>query len=216
MKVICLKANKLKYTCNAYLVLGSWNTLDDVNTLVDVGTDGSIIQEIEEINTGVGKTPVQQIVITHEHFDHAGGIREIKSWCDVKVYACKRFDGVDEILTDGQIIRMGDRDFEVIHVPEHSSDSICLYCREEGIFFSGDTPLRIMSSGGTYCREFTSVVERLTKLTITSIYSGHDKPVENNIGKMLDATLKNIKIGAVGAACSHPQSGIDGKVRIQD
>jgi glyoxylase-like metal-dependent hydrolase (beta-lactamase superfamily II) len=216
MKVTCLRANKLKYTCNAYLVLGSWNRLDDVNTLVDVGTDGSIMHEIERINTGVGKTPVQQIVITHEHFDHAGGIKEIKSWCDAKVYACKRFDGVDEILTYGQKIRMGDRDFEVIHVPEHSSDSICLYCREEGVLFSGDTPLRIMSPGGTYCREYTSVVERLTKLPITSIYSGHDIPVERNIGKMLDTTLKNIKMGAAGAVCSHAQDRTGGKVRIQD
>ena len=68
MKVICLKRNSMKYTCNAYLILGSWNSLQDTNTLIDVGIDASIINEIEKINTGVGKRPVEQIIITHEHF----------------------------------------------------------------------------------------------------------------------------------------------------
>jgi glyoxylase-like metal-dependent hydrolase (beta-lactamase superfamily II) len=141
----------------------------------------------------VGKTPVQQIIITHEHFDHAGGIKEIKSWCDAKVYAYKRFDGVDEVLKDGQVIRMGDQDFEAIYVPEHSSDSICLYCREDGVLFSGDTPLRIMSLGGTYHPEYVRIVERLKKLPFTAVYSGHDTPSRKGIGEMLDTTLKCIR-----------------------
>lgn len=105
MKVICLKRNSMKYTCNAYLILGSWNSLQDTNTLIDVGIDASIINEIEKINTGVGKRPVEQIIITHEHFDHAGGVKEVKSWCNAKIYAYKKFPGVDELLRDGQVLQ---------------------------------------------------------------------------------------------------------------
>jgi glyoxylase-like metal-dependent hydrolase (beta-lactamase superfamily II) len=193
MKVICLKGNSQKYTCNAYLVLGSWNTLEDTNTLVDVGTDASIIEEIEKINTGVGKRPVEQIILTHEHFDHAGGIKEIKQKYNPKIYAYKDFKGVDEVLRDGQIITMGDRQFEVIHTPAHSSDSLCLYCEQEKVFFSGDTPVRVMTVGGSYSEEFINALEKITRRNIQTIYSGHDKPIREKVRDMMVETLKNIK-----------------------
>ena len=198
MKVVCLRRNILHYTCNAYLVLGSWNTLDDVNTLIDVGIDGSVIAEIEKTGTGVGKTPVEQVVITHEHFDHAGGIKEMKSWCHAKIYAYKRFPGVDEVLRDGQTLRLGDRNFEVIHTPGHSSDSICLYCKEEGVLFSGDTPLRIMMGGGSYSDEFLGALERIAGYDIRTIYSGHDNPIREKAKDIVRTTLTNARNSAKG------------------
>ena len=193
MKVVCLKGNRLHYTCNAYLVLGSWNTLGDVNTLIDVGVDGSVIAEIEKTSTGVGKRPVEQVVITHEHFDHAGGVKEMKSWCHAKIYAYKKFPGVDEVLKDGQTLRLGDRDFEVIHTPGHSSDSICLYCKEEGTLFSGDTPLRIIAEGGSYSDGFMDALERISEYDIRTIYSGHDNPIRERAKDIVRTTLMNAK-----------------------
>jgi glyoxylase-like metal-dependent hydrolase (beta-lactamase superfamily II) len=193
MKVMCLKKSTMKYSCNAYLVLGTWSTLKDVNTLVDVGTDSAIIEEISKIYTGVGKKPVDQIIITHEHFDHAGGIMEIKSKYNAKVYAFKKFEGVDETLKDGQIIRIGDRDFEVIHTPGHSSDSICLYSAEDEVLFSGDTPLRICTPGGSYSSDFIKALERLMRYKIKTICSGHDSPVEIDVKDILNRTLVNVR-----------------------
>jgi glyoxylase-like metal-dependent hydrolase (beta-lactamase superfamily II) len=193
MKVICLRKNKLKYTCNAYLVLGNWSTLQDINTLVDVGTDSSIIKEISQIYTGVGKKPIEKIVVTHEHFDHAGGIKEIKSLYKAKVYAFKKFEGVDEVLMDGQIIRMGDRNFEVIHTPGHSSDSICLYSAEDEVLFSGDTPLRICTRGGSYSSDFIKALERLMRYKIKTICPGHDTPIDINVKDILNRTLANVR-----------------------
>lgn len=193
MKVVCCEGNNLKYTCKSYLVLGSWNSLQDINTLIDVGTDGSVIGEIEKINTGVGKRPVEQIIITHEHFDHAGGVKAMKSWCKAKVWAYKKFHGVDETLKDGQTLRMGDRQFEVIHMPGHSSDSICLYCREEEILFSGDAPLRIMTKGGSYSGDFIDALEKLMRCDITTIYPGHDKPIQGKVKDLIRTTLRNAK-----------------------
>ena len=75
MKVTLLKKNPNIYTCNAYLVRGNWNAISDVNTLIDIGTDSYIYEELQTISTGVGKRRVEQVILTHEHFDHASGLK---------------------------------------------------------------------------------------------------------------------------------------------
>ena len=77
MRVIPLRHNPKGYTANAYLVLGDWNALQDVNTLVDVGTDGYVLDEIATASTGVGKRPVERVILTHSHFDHRGGLAKV-------------------------------------------------------------------------------------------------------------------------------------------
>jgi glyoxylase-like metal-dependent hydrolase (beta-lactamase superfamily II) len=109
--------------------------------LIDVGTDGYIIDEINKINTGVGKKRVSQVIITHEHFDHAGGIKAIRDEFTPTVYAYKKIPGVDEVVKDFMKLRIGDQDGTIISIPGHSNDSICIYCEEDKTLFSGDTPL---------------------------------------------------------------------------
>jgi hypothetical protein len=55
MRITLLHGNPQNYSCNAYLVRGDSNDLVDVNTLVDVGIDGSICDEIDNLCTGIGK-----------------------------------------------------------------------------------------------------------------------------------------------------------------
>jgi glyoxylase-like metal-dependent hydrolase (beta-lactamase superfamily II) len=193
MKVILLNNGNTVYTSNAYLALGSWNRLDDVNTLVDVGADESIMDEIEKAHTGVGKRKVDQVILTHNHFDHNGILRIIKERYNPKVYAFSEGENVDALLGNGQSIQIGDQRFEVLHAPYHSSDSICLYCEDEGALFSGDTPLNIVSTGGSYTKDFAGIIERLIKLNIQTIYPGHDIPSKKGVKKILEMTLKNVK-----------------------
>jgi glyoxylase-like metal-dependent hydrolase (beta-lactamase superfamily II) len=193
VKVFCLGGNDNNYSCKAYLILGDWNSLNDANTLVDVGSDDWIIKEIEGISTGVGKRPVEQIILTHSHHDHSGGLTALKAKYGCRALAFSEFNGVDELLREGQRVRMGDRDFEVIQVPEHSSDSICLYCEEEGVIFAGDTPVNIMTAGGSYSRAYVQVLERLVRRKITTIYPGHDKPVTEKVRDLLRMTLQNVQ-----------------------
>jgi glyoxylase-like metal-dependent hydrolase (beta-lactamase superfamily II) len=197
VKVFCLGGNDNNYSCKAYLILGDWNSLNDVNTLVDVGVDDWIVHEIEGISTGVGKTPVEQIILTHSHYDHAGGLAAIKAKYGCKALAFSESNGVDELLREGQRVRMGDRDFEVIQAPEHSSDSICLYCEEEGVIFAGDTPVRIMTAGGSYSRAYVQVLERLVRRRITTIYPGHDEPVTEKAKDLLRRTLQNVQTSEI-------------------
>jgi glyoxylase-like metal-dependent hydrolase (beta-lactamase superfamily II) len=193
VRVIPLGKKSQTYTCVSYLILGDWNRLEDINTLVDAGTDDSVIEEIEAVYTGVGKIPVEQVVLTHGHFDHAGGILAIKKRYGTRILAFAETEGVDDLVTDGQKLILGDAPFEIIHTPGHSNDSICLYCEREKVLFSGDTSLRVMSSDGSYSEEYVRAVETLARKEIQTIYPGHDVPIRERTGKLIEMTLKNIK-----------------------
>src|ERR1700690_2924679 len=151
MRIVTLKKSGRMYTSLAYLVLGDASQLEDVNTLVDVGADPAILASIEKAPTGVGKWAVEQVVVTHSHSDHCALLPQIRAAYHPRVLAFSpSLDGVDRTVRDGETIRMGDRIFQVIHTPGHSSDSICLYNEDEGVLFAGDSPLVITSPDGSY------------------------------------------------------------------
>lgn len=194
MKVSLLKSDPKVYSCFSYLARGDWNAIPDINTLIDVGTDGSIVPELEKISTGVGKSRVEQIIITHEHFDHVGGLKIIKELYNNPItYAFNKVNGVDKVLHNGMQLRIGDEIAEVIHTPGHSQDSVCLYFHKSRTLFSGDTVLSIKSKGGTYSDEYIEMLERFLRFNINVIYSGHDQPLTSNINDMLAFSIKNIK-----------------------
>lgn len=192
MKVVKLPRNLDIYTCNSYLLLGDWNRLEDVNTLIDPGLDGSVIEHIELLSTGCGKRAVEQVILTHEHFDHAAGAEEIKKTYDCPVLAFKPGKGVDGVLRNGQKLAAGDQTLEVIHAPFHSHDSICLYCAEEGLLFSGDTPLRVLPTWGSYSQDFVNFLTRLSNIRLEAVYSGHEEPLTANATKVVRQSLSQV------------------------
>jgi glyoxylase-like metal-dependent hydrolase (beta-lactamase superfamily II) len=196
VKIYNLTEHSTVYTSNVYLVTGTWNAIDDVNTLVDVGRDLAALEMIFEISTGVGKKPVEKVVLTHNHYDHTSMLQNVKTVFNPRVYAySKSLEGVDRILKDGETIRMGDRYFEVLHTPGHSSDSICLYCQEDGVLFSGDTPVIIRSTDSTYDKSFIKAMERLCRREVKAIYFGHGEPMLEGCSAALRRSLDNIRAG---------------------
>lgn len=174
MKIINLTEDSKIYTSNVYLVMGRWNTVEDVNTLIDVGSDINIINKIEQINTGLGKNKIDQVIITHSHSDHTAILSEIKKAFKAKVYAYNsHLIGVDKKINDGDEIKIGDQIFEVFHITAHSYDSVCLLCEKNGIIFSGDTNFPINFENEILEYENARVLERLGRKKIKTIYPGH-------------------------------------------
>jgi glyoxylase-like metal-dependent hydrolase (beta-lactamase superfamily II) len=193
MKVIQLKKSDKVYSCNSYLILGDWNHLEDLNTVIDPGTDDFILDEIEHLSTGCGKVAVGQVILTHNHFDHNGGVMALKQRYGARVLAFADGPGVDELLRDGQFIRAGDEVIEVLHTPGHSSDSICLYVPAAKVLFSGDTQLRVGAAGDVYTQDYLEGLVRLALRKTTRIYSGHDDPMTGDATEMILNTLSNVR-----------------------
>jgi glyoxylase-like metal-dependent hydrolase (beta-lactamase superfamily II) len=186
MRIVMLQNGGQVYTSQVYLVLGDASRMEDVNTLVDVGQDPAILASVERAPTGVGKWPVEQEVLTHNHSDHCALLPRVREAFRPKVFAFSpNIDGVDCLLRDGDAIKMGDGYFEVIHTPGHSSDSICLYNQAEGVLFAGDSPLLITSPTGTYEAGFFTALEKLCARDVRRIYFGHGAPLAERCNQRL-------------------------------
>lgn len=80
------------------------------------------------------------------------------------------------ILHDGDILDLGNRQFEVLHTPGHSPGSICLWEAATGVFFSAD----VLYDGtlldqieGASIPDLLHSHERLAQLPIKTVYPGH-------------------------------------------
>ncbi len=194
MKIISLGNSRgAVYTSNVYLLQGDWKAIADLNTLVDVGNDPAIIKEIQRVPKGLGKRRVEQVVLTHGHFDHAGLLPTIRELFDPVVYAYSATMEPDVLVEDGQVLRCGDQACEVIYTPGHSQDSICLYCERDGALFVGDTPVIVRSPIGTYEVGFIRALERICRKEVNAIYFGHGQPLLKNCNAQLRASLRNIR-----------------------
>ncbi len=179
MRITTLAIKPGVYSSNVYLVRGDFNKLGDKNVLIDTGGDGSIIEQINNINTGAGKKKLDYVLLTHSHFDHTGAIKEIRKNFKPIIYAWRVNEYSDRGLKDNQIFKIGDKQMRVLYTPGHSNDSICIYGWEDKILFSGDTQLDIHTSLGTYSQDFVNVLIMLAGLEIHIIYPGHGLAVYN-------------------------------------
>jgi len=219
MKILNLKINSKIYTCNAYLITGTSNAIDDVNTMLDVGRDPAVMEIINTASTGVGKRRVEQVILTHSHYDHASLLPRISEIFKPVVYAFSQsLAGVDYRLKDGETLKAGDRIFEVIHTPGHSNDSICFYCEKEGVLFAGDTPVISAPADGSYEQGFLQALEKLCRRDIRSIYFGHGLPLHDNCNKRIRVSLinvrKSIEQSRTGTKQTLVRSKNDGKAKF--
>lgn len=81
------------------------------------------------------------------------------------------------LVQQGDIIDLGDRAFDVLHVPGHSPGSIGLWESATGTLFSGDAiydgPL-LDEVAGADIDDYVATMERLRELPVTTVHGGHD------------------------------------------
>ncbi len=193
MRIHPLMADSTFYRSNNYLVLGEMNNLKNVNTLIDAGGNEAFVDQLNEVYTGIGKKKVEQIIITHSHFDHVSALPRLNDLYSPQVYAFSPYFKDSTKLNNGQLIKAGDGYLEVLHINVHSQDSICLYSQSEKILFSGDTIMNVKNTNGSYHKSFVDFLERIMTLKLNAIYPGHGPMIIDNIEEMLQLTLNNVK-----------------------
>lgn len=194
MQILSIKGQNDVYTSNVYLLLGEWKRIEDLNTLIDVGSDPSIIETLEATATGIGKKKIDQVILTHGHSDHTAVLPLIIKAYHPSVMAFSHYlDGVDRVLKNGDVIRAGDALLEVIHTPCHTEDSICLYNPDSGALFVGDTPVIIQSADGGYERRFYEALKNICNRKVKTIYFGHGEPLRHHVGERLFESLRNVR-----------------------
>jgi glyoxylase-like metal-dependent hydrolase (beta-lactamase superfamily II) len=84
---------------------------------------------------------------------------------------------VTRVLDEGDVIDLGDRAFEVLHLPGHSPGSIGLWDAASGTLFSGDAvydgPL-LDKLDGSDIDDYIATMERLRALPVTVVHAGHE------------------------------------------
>ena len=103
---------------------------------------------------GLGKPEIAAIILTHRHPDHIGGAGRLQQATGGQIvsspsekesieHALKQFE-VGRVVADGETLDLGGATLELIHTPGHTMGSLCVFYREGGVLFTGDT---ILGSG---------------------------------------------------------------------
>ena len=133
---------------------------------------------------------VEAILLTHCHFDHVGGVKEISAETDCKVYLCGEDLSLPPMFTAGKLyythtygegdtLSLAGLTIHVIHTPGHTPGSVCLLI--DDTLFSGDT-LFAGSCGRTDLRggNYEQMMESLKRLALLEgdfhVLPGHEAP----------------------------------------
>lgn len=134
----CYQITPIKaFTDNYIWMLGS--TDSDGVYVVDPGDASPVMEMLKTHNL-----TLDGILITHHHFDHTGGVKQLKSQFDIPVYGPEKTpaDCITYPLREGDSISCLGLTFDILQVPGHTLDHIAYLANpndDDPILFCGDT-----------------------------------------------------------------------------
>lgn len=146
--------------------------------VVDPGSVKPVESQLQKNNLAL-----THILVTHHHFDHIGGVKDLKAKYNCQILGA--YSGVDKIVKDGDEISLDDWWIKVISTPGHTRTSICFYVTDNngnGVVFTGDT-LFVGGCGRPFECAAEIMWQSLQKLKAlpdeTLVYVGHDYTGDN-------------------------------------
>ena len=111
---------------------------------------------------------------------------------------------------DGDRIDLGGRSLEIVATPGHTPDAVCLFDRQAGLLFTGDTyyPGRIwLQAPETNLDAYSASIKRLAALVpgVKMVLGAHNTPVAPpSVLPRLVAAFEAVRNGKVSATPASP------------
>ena len=196
---------RVKVNAGAIMGINCYIIQDEKTKETMIIDPGNVPENLIEVLDAM-QVKMKYILLTHCHGDHIGGVSKIKEKYGGKVLIhTKDALGLKDIsinlsthiglepiilqedarINDGDLLHVGNLEFQVIHTPGHTCGSISLYCEQEKMLISGDTLFRgswgrIDLPTSSFEDIIASITNKLIKLPAdTIVYPGHRK-INNN------------------------------------
>ena len=149
---------------------------------IDVPEAGPVLAEL-----AAARWNLTEILVTHRHKDHIGGIPEVKAkFPGARVIVpqgeADQIPGYDLKVGEGDVVRIGQLSAKVIETPGHTVGHIVYWFEEENLLFAGDT-LFAMGCGRVFETPADVMWNSLMKLAAlpeeTELYCGHEYTLAN-------------------------------------
>ncbi|WP_316233130.1 hydroxyacylglutathione hydrolase [Bradyrhizobium sp. SZCCHNPS2010] len=126
------------------------------------------------------------ILITHHHHDHVGGVAELKEAYGCRVVAphdkSTKIANVDQRVAHGDVVRVGELLARVLETPGHTLDHVAYVFDTEKALFAADTLFSI-GCGRVFEGSYPTMWDSLLKLRALpddfKLYCGHEYTASN-------------------------------------
>jgi glyoxylase-like metal-dependent hydrolase (beta-lactamase superfamily II) len=193
----------------------------DGSALVDSGYATHAPQTVALVAHALQGRPLDRLINTHLHSDHCGGnaalqrayrcrttipaseADKVRAWNeDELTYAatgqqCERF-AFDDTLAPGDLMMLGDMDWQVLGAPGHDPHSLIFYCADERILISADAlwengfgVVFPELEGESGFAEVRATLELIASLDVKLVIPGHGAPFAD-AGKALATAFSRV------------------------
>ena len=142
-----------------------------------------------------GCEAIQEIVLTHGHVDHIGGVAQVLERFGplrVSKLPWPDFDRACSApltpIGDGAVVRTEGATLRAVHAPGHAPDHLCFVLEEERALFSGDNVLgvgtTVIPDGTGDLLDYLASLERLLAEAPARIYPAHGPVIEDGQAKL--------------------------------